>query len=347
MVDESSPSPGEGYPIGVVARLTGIAEHNLRSWEKRYGFPRPTRQGRQRHYSEDQLRRLQLVRDLLERGESIGVLAPLSLTALQQRLQRWHEVSLSSGSSALDALSPASPRSSSSADEERHRPLSGPLQIAWVGEPDPGLDALDLRRETALTWHRVETLEALPSHCDLVLLVVSSAGPEQVAHWRQQQAEKAFRSLWLLYRYAPEQTLQRVNWPGFRAFRRPLEARGFEAALRGHLQELGKASPPSVPKVGDSAVITVGEAPAPRYTLAQLLRLAELSSNIACECPSHLSRLLLDLQAFERYSRECQNRDAADAAFHARLGAVSSRIRGELEEVLDELIRLEGWEGRL
>jgi len=67
------------YSIGVVERDTGIGRDTLRVWERRYGFPEPVRNEKgERAYSEMQLRRLQRIRRLLDRGLRPGKLLPLS-----------------------------------------------------------------------------------------------------------------------------------------------------------------------------------------------------------------------------------------------------------------------------
>ncbi len=73
------------FPIGVVERDTGIGRDTLRVWERRYGFPRPVRDAKgERSYPEDQLRRLQRTRRLLDRGMRPGKLLPLSEDALDK-----------------------------------------------------------------------------------------------------------------------------------------------------------------------------------------------------------------------------------------------------------------------
>jgi methanogenic corrinoid protein MtbC1 len=73
------------FPIGVVERDTGIGRDTLRIWERRYGFPRPVRNAKgERSYPEDQLRRLQRTRRLLDRGMRPGKLLPLSEDALDE-----------------------------------------------------------------------------------------------------------------------------------------------------------------------------------------------------------------------------------------------------------------------
>lgn len=79
------------YPIGVIERDTGIGRDTLRVWERRYGFPDPVRNAKgERVYPEIQLRRLQRIRRLLDRGMRPGKLLRLSdeaLDGLEARLQ--------------------------------------------------------------------------------------------------------------------------------------------------------------------------------------------------------------------------------------------------------------------
>ncbi len=73
----------ELFTIGVVERDTGIARDTLRVWERRYGFPSPQRNDRgERVYPEQQVRRLQRVRRLLDQGLRPGKVLSLNEQAL-------------------------------------------------------------------------------------------------------------------------------------------------------------------------------------------------------------------------------------------------------------------------
>lgn len=65
------------YPIGVAARLTGVPIETLRAWERRHGVVEPGREGGVRTYAEADLRKLRLLRELVEAGHPIGSLAVL------------------------------------------------------------------------------------------------------------------------------------------------------------------------------------------------------------------------------------------------------------------------------
>jgi MerR family transcriptional regulator/heat shock protein HspR len=52
------------YPIGVVAELIGITDQTIRLYEK-HGLIKPTRRKRNRFYSENDLKWIQCIRDLI------------------------------------------------------------------------------------------------------------------------------------------------------------------------------------------------------------------------------------------------------------------------------------------
>lgn len=86
LYDPSNDEPT--YPLGVVARLTGLSAHVLRAWERRYGAVRPVRTpGGTRRYRESDVQRLQLLRAAVSAGHSIGEVATASEAELTRRLE--------------------------------------------------------------------------------------------------------------------------------------------------------------------------------------------------------------------------------------------------------------------
>lgn len=68
-------------PIAQVERETGLSEDILRAWERRYGFPAPSRNAEgERMYPPEQVRRLARIKRLMDRGHR-----PEALLAMDER----------------------------------------------------------------------------------------------------------------------------------------------------------------------------------------------------------------------------------------------------------------------
>ncbi|HLH55057.1 MAG TPA: MerR family transcriptional regulator [Verrucomicrobiae bacterium] len=90
------------HSIRAVVRRTGLSAHVIRIWEKRYGAIRPERTPTNRRlYSDEQIERLHLLRELTRDGHSIGAVANLPLGQLKQMASK--------GGSAADSRTPAQP----------------------------------------------------------------------------------------------------------------------------------------------------------------------------------------------------------------------------------------------
>lgn len=77
------------YPMRVVVRRTGINASLLRAWERRYGAVEPDRsEGGQRLYSEADIRKLTLLRKLVDLGFPIGQVAESDEDALRELVLR-------------------------------------------------------------------------------------------------------------------------------------------------------------------------------------------------------------------------------------------------------------------
>src|SRR2546423_15595973 len=70
--------------IREVVRITGLRREQLYMWQRRYGFPDPSRDGfGDRVYPPDPVARLRLIKPLLSGGWRAGAVAPLADSALQ------------------------------------------------------------------------------------------------------------------------------------------------------------------------------------------------------------------------------------------------------------------------
>lgn len=81
-------SEASRWPMGAVTRRTGIGEHTLRAWERRFGFPAPDRlKSGHRRYPAEQVQHLMLINTALKFGYRAGDIVPLGRNELEELLR--------------------------------------------------------------------------------------------------------------------------------------------------------------------------------------------------------------------------------------------------------------------
>jgi len=93
------------YPIQLAARLTGLSAHVIRIWEQRYQAVEPHRTaGNRRLYSQHNIERLKLLREVSSAGHNIGQVASLRTETLRKFAA---EIGNDHGSVTHSAIEPA------------------------------------------------------------------------------------------------------------------------------------------------------------------------------------------------------------------------------------------------
>jgi hypothetical protein len=82
--------------------------------------------------------------------------------------------------------------------------------------------------------------------------------------------------------------------------------------------------------------------PARQFSDAVLQRVANIPSQVLCECPRHVAELIGLLAQFEDYSRDCQNQNDADAELHTHLNRMAATARAMFEQGLQMVASHEG-----
>ncbi len=90
-IENAAPVPDSGreqlWPMGAVTRRTGIGEHTLRAWERRFGFPKPHRLASgHRRYPASQVSHLILIARALDAGYRAGDIVSLPKDELDSLL---------------------------------------------------------------------------------------------------------------------------------------------------------------------------------------------------------------------------------------------------------------------
>ena len=300
------------YRSGVAARLAGLPVETLRVWERRYAISDTGRTAHgQRLYSNAQVRRLRLMKQLVDQGHPIGVLAQLPLDQL--------------GAMAV-VQAPGGP--------------SRPLRVALVGPAlarrlaGGGRELLAL--DIVATCPQLDgALAALTDSGTEVLLMEISELDDSVVPAIVALREQLGVAAVVLYRFCASATIRQLRAHGCLVARAPTDAA--EVVL---LCQAALAAAP--PLLAQPARLRLN-APAPRRFDDQALAVVAAASNgVYCECPRHLSDILLMLNSFERYSAQCAARTPADALLHEQLYHAAGAARVLMEEALERLARAEG-----
>jgi hypothetical protein len=198
--------------------------------------------------------------------------------------------------------------------------ITGDFEIVWSG--------------TSLATLRKAAPEL---EIDVLLLNLEHLGADPVAAIDELVQLTGAELAITLYAFAKRELIDRIaGGTRVRALRAPINLPLLRSQLMSIITRnilLGSG--------GASSSTSGGIMPA-RYSYAQLGKLQQIASKVECECPNHLSTLLQSLLDFERYSRNCENRNSADAEVHRLLYESTARARALLERALDRLIEHEG-----
>ncbi len=141
----------------------------------------------------------------------------------------------------------------------------------------------------------------------------------------------------IVYAFARWDVVEQLRGPRRQVMRAPISVRMLHASLINLIvREVTQLRTAGATVAPGGGVPTTEPAPR-RYDDVQLASLQEIRSVVQCECPNQVADLVLALAAFEQYSRECQNRNAADARIHAMLARATGHSRALMEAALGEL----------
>ena len=305
------------YRIATVSTLTGIPVPTIRVWESRHAVVTPTRNaGNVRLYRRADIERLALVKDAVDAGHAISSVASLSDRQIKARFK-------TAGAQAVK------PRATSCRVLVCGAALGSVLKTAWRARSDVRVQSV----LTALPTTALE-LESVPS-VDAVIVDVPMVSNGLPAALRQLRAATKAPIVIVVYGFANRQVLARLDAANVIALAAPTDP-----AQLARICQLGLAIEPS-PPTAFSQMLMHSAAPQ-RYADAFLHELSQMPSKVQCECPNHLADLLMKLNAFERYSLECESLNIKDAAMHAMMYSASGHCREFLEEVLRRLMAHEG-----
>lgn len=310
--------------------MANIPVATLRVWERRYGVVGPSQApSGHRLYSSQDVRRLVLIKQLVNKGHAISMLARLETHRLQDLASEAElvEAAVTTGQ-AVPAVRAATP---ADAQEVRLLLVGNGIAARWV-DCLHGLQGV--RVIGSLDEGPAAELAAQQLRADLILADLGSVHMESVDWLARLTRHVGARQVIVIHGFANSQVLGALRARAVVLRRSPLRPDEFREtvleAVRGWFS------------VGQALKALPDPAPAPRFDSADLHALIAQMPKVACECPKHLSELITLLGQFETYSADCESRQPADVALHAYLHRIAGHARAMMEEALATVAIAEG-----
>lgn len=316
---------GHQYGIGAVAKLTGLTDHTIRVWERRYGavVARRAANGR-RVYDAADVEKLGLLKQLTEQGSSIGQIASSTIEELRDRCQNIRDIT----SAALPEQ----------------------IGVAVLGDNLPqqllgyenDISPLDVRIADSNRDRFAADLRC--QDVDVVVLESPVLDPAVTKQLTDYMRESSAAHGIIIYGFGRARDIAKARRSNLILLRAPVDVDEVHAAVvRACTQSpIATVSAKRQP-LGETSDWNLAGPVAPRlFNQQQISRLANTSTAIDCECPKHLAQLVGDLSAFEIYSANCANRNDEDAALHRYLHQTTARARALIEVALKKVADAEG-----
>jgi DNA-binding transcriptional MerR regulator len=305
------------HRIGAVSALSGVPVSTLRVWETRHGAFAPQKsKGRHRLYSDEDVLRASLIKQLTAAGHSISTIAALQANQLNALLQqqrtalRQNQTVPVHAAPVTMAVVGVGMAARMELSQQSMGLTSKPIQITDI------LQDLDSARDAPMASNPLVLLVRVNS------LHVNAGRDIQ----RLVQAHQ-FQQAIVLYNFGQEPVVAALKLAGIKVRREPVSNAELGELIHSVLWM------DHTPEVSD--VQRSGLVPPRKYSDETLNRVANTTSQVLCECPRHVAELITQLASFEQYSQDCLNKSTEDAHLHAYLSTVSGSARALFEKALE------------
>jgi DNA-binding transcriptional MerR regulator len=326
------------YRSGAAARLSGVPVETLRVWERRYGITDPGRseQG-QRQYSFEDVRRLGLIKQLVDGGNPIGTVAALDVPQLLALMD------------AATGITVMQTRSKLITQSAIRIVLVGAHLLDTLRHSNEVPSHLQLLQSSSnLTQAAAQLQDVL---ADIVIIELGEiADPNrQIRLIKKTQQACQAKAVLVLYRFSSSDAIRQLRQAGCYLARMSNDVQEVEnhchAALAQAQLTMARTAQQALKKttkLSPTEIKRQQQIPERLLTDDALALIAKSASAIHCECPRHLVDLLHMLTSFERYSAQCENRNDEDASLHHDLHHTAAHARASLEQALLRVAQVEG-----
>tara|TARA_S200000501_G_scaffold376572_1_gene431918 strand:- start:96 stop:1061 length:966 start_codon:yes stop_codon:yes gene_type:complete len=304
------------YPIGVVSKRTEIHQETLRVWERRYSVivPIRTKTGR-RLYSESDITKLLILKKLVDLGHPISTLAELNTETLKDRLIKdtSNKIVINEG--------------------EKFK-----CKVVLVGDTflkKVNHDLAEFNEIEILHYSQnflVDSEQINGSISDILIIECLTVNIDSLVLVKEQLKFSKSKKVLVLFNFATKANIDLLENSGIVCMKSSVSTSDIvRTCLNLYLKDDNLTLAKEITRQVSRS-----------FSIEELTKLAAISSTVACECPNHLAELIINLNAFEKYSLDCENKNEKDANLHSFLALSVRKARSILEQSLLKLIEAEG-----
>ena len=307
------------YKIGAVSKITNIPVDTLRIWERRYSVVVPIRsKNADRLYQSSDINRLTLLKMLVDRGHSIGTVARLSNNELSQRLRQHDNNTVTTNTKPLTSTNVVAIGEVLSVQIQHSQSINNNFAFSHVYQNDNNF--LNNYDGAAI---------------DILILEYPVIHEDHIGKINKLHQQSGAKHLILIYGFTNSAARKSLDKTDYTYIQAPISMDN----LRREVLDLIKDK--NINKEVENDIQLKKKASGRSFSNKQLIEMSTASAVIECECPQHLSSMIIKLVQFEHYSLECIERYEKDADLHALLGNMAGHSRSILEQALLKVLEAE------
>jgi len=334
-------TPGK-YRIGAVAKMTGVSVATLRVWQTRHRVVEPsTSEGGQRLYTDQEVKKLALIKGLNLAGHSMGSIAGLSVDQLQALVFKHQQLSSSPAQRVPNELSTQlSEQTDWTGAIDKKLCVAGVGLFARINTLRHSFILAQINLELQQEHDLGQLLEKLGNNTSVAnpetscyLIKINSTDANSLRDLKALREFLPKANIAVLYHYALAHELQGMRALGMEVKRENLSGEEMLDWLKNLLLKEPQAITPDR---------KIKSPPQRMFSNEALAYLSQIDNNVLCECPQHLAQILEQLTSFELYSLHCLSLSPKDEALHTSLHRVASTCRAMFEQSLLQVVQHEG-----
>ena len=310
---------GSLYKIGAVSKITNIPVDTLRIWERRYSVVVPVRsKNSDRLYKSSDINRLTLLKMLVDKSHSIGSIAHLSNDELSKRLNVHATKAFTTNKKVNNQINVVAVGEVLSIQIQHTESKNNNFLFNHIYHNDN--DFIENHKDNAI---------------DVLVIEYPAIHEDKVEKIDQLFQNSGAEHLILIYGFTNSAARKKLDKKPYTCIQAPISIEN----LQREIIELTKDKE----TIDDiHAGITLEQkAPGRLYSNKQLIQLTSASRVIKCECPQHMSSIVIKLVQFEQYIAECIEKYDVDQELHAELGNTAGHSRSILEKAIAKVIKAE------